>query len=293
MRAVTVASMDTTCRRLALVAVATACAAAGCATDPRFGELPPGAISTSQTTGVVAEICRDHLFDPARAARGLPAGYRFVLAAEATLADPALQALLQSQPQWRHHAVGALCFLSVRHFSVDGQAVEGNGPMPAAFWWAKAVGPRHADMRGEAAWVQLGSWYPTGLQHRSAVLRADPMAEFVEVEVEPAGANQWRLRLVLPTETVAAHVAASGPRVPSRRPQPGHMSVAMSGQAAAYFSVYTYFGHHHQAAQGTWRASGTGVFSEAFGTRVESPALGTVLQDGWSSRAGLYRAAGP
>lgn len=289
---VAAAVLNKTRRRFAFAAATLVCTCATRAADPRFGELPSGSISTSETSGVLAEICRDHLFDPAAAIAGLPVGFRLISAAEAASKDTALQPLLQGNPKLRSYAIGSLCFMSVRRFAVDGESVESTRPLPVAFWWAKAEGPRHPDMRGKATWVQLGSWYPSGIQHRSAVLRTDPMAEFVDMEVEQVGANRWRLRLALPSETVTADVTGSGRRLPSRGEQPGYMSVPMSGRAARYFSVFTYYGHHHQAARGTWRASGTGVFSDAFQLPEETDALGTVLQDGWSSRAGLYRYSG-
>ena len=53
------------------------------AADPRYGHLPPGSISISETREVNAEICRDHLFDPSAASSRLPAGYRLINAEEA------------------------------------------------------------------------------------------------------------------------------------------------------------------------------------------------------------------
>jgi len=115
------------------------------------------------------------------------------------------------------------------------------------------------------------------------------MAEFSDVRVEPVDSNRWRVRLALPSETVTAEVSTSGRLVPSRAEQPGYMSVPMSGPAADYFSVFTYFGHHHQSARGEWRATGTGVFSAAFSIEGEAGVFGTGFQAGWKSRAGLYR----
>ena len=260
-----------------------------CAAEPRYGDLPAGPISVSETEDVAAEICRDHLFDPAAATARLPAGFRLILAAEAATKDPALRLLLDAHPKLRSHALGSLCFLSVGRFVVDGSPVQASKPMPLAFWWASAEGPRDPNMRGKTSWVQLGSWYPSDTPGRSSILQTDPMADFVDVGVEQVEPNRWRMRLALPGETVTAEVASSGRRVPSRAEQPGYMSVPMSGRAAGYFCVFTYHGHHHQTAQGTWRASGSGAFSDAFAIAGESSAFGTVFQDGWSARAGLYR----
>lgn len=108
--------------------------------------------------GVAAEICRDHLFEPEAAPYKLPAGYRLILAAEAANADPSLDGMLRTNPRLRSYALGSLCFLSVDSFVIDNTPVRSVSPMPMAFWWASAEGPRHADMRGKAGWVQLGSW---------------------------------------------------------------------------------------------------------------------------------------
>lgn len=290
---VATAKVSSNRRPLALAVVALACTGAAWAADPGFGELPPGSISTSETHGVAAEICRDHLFDPAVAKARLPAGFRLISAAEAASSDRAIDALLQANPKLRRYALGTLCFMSVGQFVVDDWPVGGANPSPVAFWWASAQGPRDANMRGKTSWVQLGSWYSLGSPSRPAVLRMDPMAEFVDIEIEQVEPNRWRIRLALPSETVAAEVTSSGSRVPSRAAQPGYMSVPMSGRAAGHFSVFTFFGHHHQAAQGRWQALGTGVFSDAFAIAGEADAFSTVFQDGWTSRAGLYRFSNP
>ena len=263
--------------------------AAGCATDPRFGELPRGAVSTSETHGVAAEICREHLFDPEAASVKLPTGYRLTLAAEAANKNPALETLLRTHPKLRSYATGSLCFLSVGSFVVDSTPTQGVDPMPVAFWWASASGPRHADMRGKAEWVQLGSWYPSNTRNRQAILKTDPMAEFVEIEVAQIEPNVWRLRLMVPGETVVAEVRSSGNRTRSSAAQPGYMSVPMSGGSTGFFSVYTYFGHFHQSAQGTWRATGRGIFTDALAIPGEADVFGTVFEEGWASRSGLYR----
>lgn len=280
---------------MAKVTAATAlvCAASAGAVDPRFGELPAGAISTSETQGVAAEICRDHLFDPALAPARLPDGYRLVLASERASLQPALAALLQVEPARRSHALGTLCFLSVGRLVVDDVPVRAAYPLPVAFWWARAVGPRHADMRGKAAWVQLASWYPSGMRDRGAVLRADPTAEFVDIDVDQVEPDRWRMRLVLAAEAVTAEVIALGRREPSRAAQPGYLSVPMSGHSSDLFSVYTYFGHHGRSARGRWRASGSGVFSDALSIAGEAAVFGTVFQEGWTSRSGLYRCCPP
>lgn len=276
-------------RGLAPAAAALICAASACAADPRFGELPAGAVSTSETHGVVAEICRDHLFDPALARARLPDGYRLVLASEVASRQPALAALLKAEPARRSHALGTLCFLSVGRLVVDDAPVQARYPLPIAFWWASAEGPRHADMRGKATWMQLGSWYSTGTQDRLAVLRTDPMAEFVDIDIDQAEPDRWRLRLVLPGEVITAEVSSTGRRVPSHAAQPGYLSVPMSGSASDRFSVYTYFGHHSRSAQGTWRAAGNGVFSDALSIAGENAVFATTFQEGWTSRSGLYR----
>ncbi len=275
-------------RLAALAASVVGSAFTAYAAEPRFGDLPAGAISISETADVAAEICHDHLFDPTAATAKLPAGFRLILAEEASTKDQSLRALVQANPRLRTYALGSLCFASVGQFTVDGTTVQSAGSVAMAFWWASAEGPSDPNMRGKASWVQLGSWYSSSVASRSVIQKADPMAEFVGVDVERLEPNRWRLRLELPGETVTAEVTGSGRRVPSRASQPGFMSVPMSGPAAGYFSVFTYYGHHHQSAQGAWRASGSGVFSDALAITSESGHFRTVLQDGWSARAGLY-----
>ncbi|MBK8321514.1 MAG: hypothetical protein IPL06_01965 [Betaproteobacteria bacterium] len=238
-----------------------------------------------------AEICRDHLFDPALAAARLPTGYRLLPAEEVARSDASLAGILRQQPEFRLHAVGSLCFMSIEAFDIDGAPVIGPEPMPVAFWWAATEGPRHPDMRGKASYVQLGSWYPRGATHAGRILRTDPMARFVAIEVRQVAPGNWKLSLALPDETVTASVRAGLQSAPSKGGQPGAMSVPMSGESAAYFTVYSYAGHRQRAAEGRWSATGAGIFAKAFAVPGEASAFATIFQDSWTAQSGLYRFA--
>jgi len=261
------------------------------ATESQPAALPADPISASHMSGVRAEICRDHLFDPALATARLPTGYRLIPAEEVAKTDAPLAGLLRRQPDARRHAVGSLCLMAVEAFDIDGTPVIGPEPMPMAFWWAAAEGPRHPDMRGKARHVQLGSWYPRGTSHAGRILRTDPMARFVDITVRQVEPGSWRLSLALPDETVTASVRAGSQSAPSKGGQPGAMSVPMSGESAAYFTVYSHVGHRHRPAEGRWRAAGAGVFAQAFAIPGEASAFATIFQDGWTAQSGLYRFA--
>jgi hypothetical protein len=200
-------------------------------------ELPPGALSVALTDGVAAEVCRDHLFDPAPLALTLPAGYRLHRAEELAARNPALAAWLREQPAAQGHAVGILCFLSVDRFAVDGSAAPNTAPLPMAFWWASAEGPRADAMRGAVDYLQLGSWYAPASGPLAVIRRNDPMAEHAEITVERVAPERWRLRLVLPGETVTAEVQAL------------RLATAAKGE-------------------GQWQAQGQGVFSRASRTTL-------------------------
>ena len=263
------------------------------AAEPGYGELRPGAISVAEQSGVQCELCRDLLFDPAKAPARLPAGYRLVLAAEYAKGDSGVAALLAKAPRYANHGVGSLCFMSVDTFLVDGVRVHGKGPTPMAFWWAHAERvpgtPPDSSMQGAAQWLQLGSWYSTRGTDRERIRRTDPMAEFVDVRVTRRGAQEWRMQLPLAAEAVRAEVRGSGVRVTRKSRSPGFMTVPFTGSSADVFTVFTYFGHHHQEATGTWGATGRGVFHDAFAVPGEASVFGTFYQDGWQARSGLYR----
>lgn len=253
-----------------------------------FGKLPAGAISTNVVKDVHAEICRDHLFSPSLVDARLPTGYSLILAAEYARDNPGVAELVKRDAKYSGYAVGSLCFMSVGSFDVDGEPVQSPGPIPMAFWWVHAAGPRDLRMQGEVDWLQLASWYPRDVSHREKVLAADPMAQFVDLEVTEAEPNLWRVRLALPDESVEADVRGSGKRIKRSAPEPGFMSVPFTGRSAGSFWVISYFGHHHQSAQGQWRARGSGVFSDALQIPGEASVFETVLQDGWSALSGLY-----
>jgi len=97
--------------------------------------------------------------------------------------------------------------------------------------------------------------------------------------------------MVLPTETVEGEVRLSGAPTKMNRPQPGYNTVPFTGDSAAYFMVFTYFGHQHQPAKGEWRAQGSGIFTNVLTKPGEDLAFGTVFENGWQARFGLYQFA--
>lgn len=258
------------------------------ASEVTFGKLPTGAISTNVVSDVHAEICRDHLFDPALAAADVPTGYRLTLAKEAADKDPDIATLLKGNSKLASHAMGSLCFMSVGSFVIDGVRVRSASATPMAFWWAQAIGPRDARMQGKVEWLQVASWYSKDVADKPRILATDPMAQFTDLAVTQTAPNQWRIRLVLPKETIEAEVQASGQRKKRNALQPGSMSVPFAGKQAGAFWVISYYGHHHQSAEGVWRTKGTGVFSEALQIPGEASVFRTIFQDGWSALSGLY-----
>ena len=83
-----------------------------------------------------------------------------------------------------------------------------------------------------------------------------------------AESGLWRMRMALADEVIEAEVRGSGIRQERNAPQPGFMSVPFTGESAGRFWVITYFGHHHQAATGEWRATGSGVSATRWASRV-------------------------
>jgi len=258
------------------------------ATEGSFGTLPPGMLSISEMSDVSAEICRDHLFDPSTVVDRLPPGYRLIAAEEYAKDDPNVAAFLKENPRYARYAVGSLCFVSAGKFAVDRVRLHSLGAMPLAFWWARAEGPRDARMQGKSQWLQLASWYSQDTGDRAKVLATDPMAQFVEIQVAEVEPRVWRLHLRLSDEVIDAEVRCSGEPTKRRASGKNFMSVPMAGAGAGYFWVITYFGHHHQPAQGEWHSKGTGVFCAALQIPNESGTFGTVFQSGWSALSGLY-----
>lgn len=256
-----------------------------------YGDLAPDAISIAEQSGVHAEICRDHLLDPAHLKVKLPENYALLSAERLAVDDPSLRAFLKVWPKYASHFVGSLCFMLSDNLDVDGaRAIAAGRPAPMAFWWAHAerTGPADPRMRGKAEWVQLASWYPRAGADRALITKTDPMAQYVDLEAVETKPGTWRARLALAGETVEASIEVTGePKQRSAR-GPGFMTVAFSGDAARYFTVFTYFGHHHQPAQGTWIAKGAGPFASAFGIPEEASAFDTFFQSRWQARSGLY-----
>ena len=259
------------------------------AAEITYGKLPPGAISTNEAKEVSAEICRDHLFDPSLVKARLPADYRLIPASEYAKEDSAVAGLVGSDAKHAAYAVGSLCFMSVGSFVVDGVRVHPPGPTPMAFWWVHAAGPRDPRMQGKVDWLQLASWYAREVTDRERIVASDPMAQFVDLQVTQAGPDLWRMRLALADEVIEGEVRGSGLRKKRNAPEPGFMTVPFTGDSAGSFWVITYFGHHHQSAQGRWQVKGSGVFSDALQIPGESSVFKTSFQDGWSALSGHYK----
>lgn len=275
-----------------LVLVSMVLALPAAAADVNFGTLPDGAKSTNVVSEVHAEICRDHLFDPARIKSRLPDGYRLILANEYAKEDPGAAEFIKANPKIAGYAVGSLCFMSVGSFVADGVQMATSGDTPMAFWWVHAVGPRDPRMLGKVNWLQLASWYSRDIAQTDRVVATDPTAQFADLKVTEVEPGLWRMRLVLPGEVVEGEVRGSGERKKRKAPEPGFMSVPFTGKSADHFWIITYFGHHHRSAQGQWQARSTGAeagtFTDALHIPGESAVFGTVFQDGWSALSAVY-----
>jgi hypothetical protein len=274
------------------LAASTLLAVTAAAADVTYGTLAPGALSVAEQTDVHCELCRDHLFDPRHLPDRLPEGYRVLTAAEYAKDDPALARWLERHPRYTGFAVGSLCFMSSGSFVVDGVRAHEAGATPMAFWWARAAATPAARpdsaMQGRMEWLQLASWYARTGTDSTRIRRTDPMARFADLEVVKTGRDAWRMVLDLPGERLEATVKGRGNREPRKSAQPGFMTVPFTGSSADRFTVFTYFGHHHQDATGRWRARGSGVFSESLALPGEATVFGTFYQDGWQARSALY-----
>ena len=263
------------------------------AADTEFGELARNAISVSEQTEVPAEICRDHLLDPSGVKVRLSAGYRLTMASEIAGKNQKLASLIERDARYSTYAIGSLCFMSAGSFVVDGTRAHAPGPMPMAFWWVRVMplqGTRpDPSMKGRVDWLQLASWYSREGNDRARITATDPMAQFVELVVDRVQEDKWRMHMALASGVIDVIVRVSGPRIKRNAPQPGFMTVLFSGDNADYFTVFTYFGHHHRGAEGTWRASGTGAIADALKIPGEAETFDTFFQDGWQARSGLYR----
>ncbi len=181
----------------------------------RFG----GAISTSETSGVKAEICRDHL-DSSALHLKLPTGYRLRLAEEDRhLTLP----LLHSEARPDSKALGAV---GSSLFPVNGEFHCRQTPMNTA-------DPMPAYLRAARRPTACGhAWQATdGYRSGAETLRtASTISKFcaqtrwrpTKIDVEQVSEDRWRLRLVLPTETVLADIQLTSLEVrPGDRADPG------------------------------------------------------------------------
>lgn len=267
--------------------------AATAAAGTEYGELARTAISVSELTEVEAEICREHLLDPSGVKVRLPAGYRLTMASELARKNQKLASLIARDARYSSYAIGSLCFMSTGSFVVEGVRAHSPGPTPMAFWWVRVMSTKGTEtdprMKGKRDWLQLASWYSHEGTDRARITATDPMAQFVELVVNRVHNDNWRMRMALASGVIDVEVRVSGPRIKRKAPQPGFMSVLFSGGSADYFTVFTYFGHHHRNAEGTWLATGSGAIADALKISGDAETFDTLFQDGWQARSGLYK----
>jgi hypothetical protein len=262
----------------------------------RFGELPDGALSRGDISGIHAEICQQHLFARTSIERRLPSGYRLQMLSERAETSKLEASVLQQHPELATYGLGNLCFVLMDTFAVNGQSVRVAEPVAMAVWWGLAVptgsGPRDDRLRGDVSQVQLASWYSRSGVDRALIAAIDPMADFVDVQVSAIGAGHWRVLLGLANGKVEGDIHGRGDRqFQEPSPEPSYMTVLFSGPQFDYFTVYTYFGHYIESTTSDWRSSGTAEVALAAARTGPEFGLSTVIQDGWQARSGLYRSA--
>jgi hypothetical protein len=101
--------------------------------------------------------------------------------------------------------------------------------------------------------------------------------------------DAWTASVETAEGRVAARLMPTGARRPVEYATPAYITVPWIDAAhGEYFNVITYMGHHEQAADGEWTATGDALWARLF---AGGPAARhrSMVQDGVSANLALYR----
>lgn len=260
----------------------------------QFGELPPGAVSTS-SMGPAAEIVLYLAFDPSAAQDLLPQGLRLRTLEEiARRPDSAAVAeYLRSHPGHKGWAYGFFEIIRPASLEYDGYVARLGARGGMAVWYAYAARTDTGDARPKGSQLAaLGTW----LSDRRLVERMRAKgypADYAEVELLRARTGVVRGRLKTGGFEVRGRCRLAGePYTPDFGLPPFMQTIWTPGAGSRTFEIVTFYGHIEQkCADPEWEVSGTGLLAKAFrGRAAGGPGMsGTVYYTHYVLRGALYR----
>lgn len=259
----------------------------------QFGELPPGAVSTSRM-GPADEIAVYVVFDPAMAEGLLPEGLRFRTLEEfARSGDSAVAEYLRSHPEHKEWARSFLEVIRTGSLEYDGHAARPGKRGGMAVWYATVARVDSSDTRPRG-WqsLALGTWLSDKrlVEHMRAKGYA---AEYAEIEYRQDSAGVVYASLKTDGLNVRGQCRLTGaPRRAAWDAPPNLQTIWTPRTLGRTFEIVTFYGHiQRDCTAGEWELAGDRLFVKAFRSRAKggTEISGTEHYANYVLCGGLYR----
>jgi hypothetical protein len=256
----------------------------------QFGELPAGALSTTEQ-GLSSELVVYVIFDPAAHKDQLPDGLRFRTLEEYAPRDAEVAQYLRTHPEHGSWARGYFEIIHADSYSVDGQKARFGKRGGIAVWYAYLARPETNDPRAKGGQlVALGTWISDSKLARRMREKGFPMSEGrVSFWRDSKGTHG---RLKGRGFEVSGTCRPVGAAEKIELPTPAYLTVWSPRAATQTFELLTGYGSMSQNCEGVeWKAKGDDPFVRAFLARAQGGAeiSGTSYEYGYVLRTALYQ----
>jgi hypothetical protein len=262
----------------------------GLTSGQQFGELPPGAVSTTEQ-GLSSELVVYIIFDPAQFKEQLPDGLRLRTLREYAARDPAVAEYLKTHPEQGEWARSYFEIIHADSYRVDNRSARFGKRGAMAVWYAYLARPEKSDERARGGQlIALGSWISDSRLARYMREKGYP--------VSAADVKFWRDakglhgRLKGRGFEIGATCRPEGAAEKVPLPTPAYLTVWTPRSVAPTFELLTGYGNVNQNCAGVeWKAKGNHPFIRAFLSRAQGgeDISGTSYQYGYVLRTALYR----
>lgn len=256
----------------------------------QFGQLPPGAVSTTEQ-GLSSELAVYLIFDPAPFKDQLPNGLLFRTLQEYAPRDPEVAEYLKTHPEHGGWARGYFEILHADNYRVDDVSARFGKRGGMAVWYAYLARPDQNDERARGGQlIALESWISDAKLARQMRSKGFP--------ISGADVQFWHDSKGLHGRLKGRGFELSGTCLPEGAPEkvplplPAYLTVWTPRTISPTFELLTGYGNMNQNCTGVeWKAQGEHPLIRAFLSRAmgSDEISGTSYQYGYVLRTALYQ----
>lgn len=256
----------------------------------QFGELPAGALATTEQ-GLSSELVVYVTFDPAAHKDQLPDGLRFRTLQEYATRDAEVAEYLRTHPEQGSWARGYFEIIHADSYSVDGRRALFGKRGGIAVWYAYLARPETNDPRARGGQlIALGTWISDSKLARHMREKGFP--------VDAADVSFWHDskgthgRLKGRGFEITGTCRPIGTAEKVELPTPAYLTVWSPRASVQTFELLTGYGNMDQNCEGAeWKARGDHPFVRAFLSRAQGgeEISGTSYEYGYVLHTALYR----